>query len=120
MSQYVETPTKTFFAGAAIGEFLRVHLAAGKLALSGAADVSIGTMEREAFAADEQVAVRLRSAQGTKKMVASGAIGEGVKVYGAAGGKIGTAAGANLEGISLEAATADNDVIEVLPLGPTG
>lgn len=116
MSQYVETPTKTFVAGAAIAQHLRVKLSSGKLAAAGASDVSLGTMEYASFADLDDVAVRLRTAQGTRKMVALDAITAGNPCYAAAGGKV-AAAGTVFEGTALEASAADGDVIEVLP-GP--
>lgn len=52
---------------------------------------------------------------GVQRLVASGAIAAGVKVISATGGKIATVgAGANPIGISLQAAAADLDVIDVL------
>ncbi len=72
MSQYVETAVRGFAAGAAIGQFLRVYLTASNtLALAGANDYGIGTMEDPSTAANEQVGVRLNSAQGSRKCVAS-------------------------------------------------
>lgn len=113
MSQFVETPTRTFTAGAAIARHLRVKLSSGKLAAAGSTDHELGTMEQPSFADLDVVAVRLRTAQGTCKMVASEAITAGDPVYAAASGKI-AASGTVLIGIALEAATANNDVIEVL------
>lgn len=117
MSQYFETPTRGFTAGAAIAQYLRVKLSSGKLAVAGA-EQDIGTIEEESFADGDVRAVRLLSTQGTHLAVAAGAVSAGAKVYGAAGGKVddtqGT--GAFLRGIALEAATADGDVIEILPL----
>ncbi|MFQ5505313.1 MAG: capsid cement protein [Planctomycetota bacterium] len=116
MSQYVETPTRTFTAGAAIAAGLRVKLTAGKLAVAGVADKEIGTLEAASFADGDARAVRLRNAQGTRKMVANGAISQGAAVFTAAGGKVGPSiATAFLIGTALEAASADGDVIEVLP-----
>lgn len=116
MSQYVEAPCRTFEAGAAISAFLRVKLSAGVLAAAGAADVEIGTIDDPVLAAGDQVAVRLASAQGTQKMVASGAITSGARVYAAASGKIAATANGNFIGYALDAASANNDVIEVLYL----
>ena len=118
MSQFVETPTKTFTAGAAIDQYLRVKLSSGKLAVAGASDVSIGVMEVESFADLDKVAVRLSTAQGTRKMVASEAITAGDPVYAAASGKV-AATGTVVEGRALEAATADGDIIEVLGIPNT-
>jgi len=112
MSQYTESGVKTFRTGAAIAQYLRVKTATS-LAVAGATDVELGTMTVAALAADELVGVRLRTAQGTCKMVASAAITAGVTVYAAASGKI-AASGSVVIGTALEAATANNDVIEVL------
>jgi len=120
MSQYVEAAVRGFAAGAAIGQFLRVYLTASNtLALAGANDYGIGTTEDAATAANEQVGFRLNSAQGSRKCVANGAITVGDPVYLAASGKVG-ASGSVRYGTALEAATADNDIIEVLVDGNTG
>jgi hypothetical protein len=111
MSQYVETPTKTDVAAAAIAQHLRVKTT-GALAVAGATDVELGTMEEPCTAAGTCV-IRLRTAAGTCKMVASAAITAGVTVYAAASGKI-ASSGSVVIGTALEAATANNDVIEVL------
>lgn len=113
MSQFFHSPTRPDTAAAAIGQYLRV-ITPNALALAGAADVELGTMDSAATAAGPAT-VRLRSAEGTSKMVASGAITAGVRVYAAASGKI-AATGALLVGVALEAATADLDIIEVLRL----
>jgi len=60
MSQYVETPTRQFTAGAARDQYLRVKLSGTSLATAGATDVSVGIQERESFAAADLVPVRLR------------------------------------------------------------
>lgn len=108
----------TFTAGAAIAQYLRVKLTAGKLAVAALADgpgTELGTLEEASFADGDIRAVLSRNAPGSRKMVANGALAVGAKAYTAAGGKIGaSAAGAFLEGIVLTAATADGDVVEVL------
>lgn len=121
MSQYVETPTRTFAAGGALALHARVKLAAGALALAGATDVEIGTTTRETFAAGDDVAVRLRNAQGTCKMIAAAAIASGAEVNAKASGKIDDDAAASSVkiGTALEAATADGDIIEVLRYAAT-
>jgi len=111
MSQYKEGPCGTDTAAAAIAQFLRVKTT-GALAVAGAADVELGTMELPALAAGDAT-VRYRTAAGTVKMVANAAITAGATVYAAAAGKIGASGGLAI-GTALEAATADNDVIEVL------
>lgn len=111
MSQFVSSPTKSDTAAGAIGQHLRVKTV-GALVVATAADVELGTMEFPCVEAGPAT-VRVRTAQGTCKMVASGAITAGVTVYAAAGGKI-SASGTVTVGTALEAATADNDIIEVL------
>lgn len=62
----------------------------------------------------EKVAVFTRPS-GVHRLVAAGAIAAGAKVIAAATGKVATiGAGVNPIGIALEAAAADNDVIDVL------
>lgn len=113
MSQYVETPTKTFVAGAAISQHLRVYLASGVLAAAGASTKMLGTLDYTTFASGDPATVRLRTAQGTRKMVASEAITAGDPVYAAASGKV-AADGSVMEGLALESSTTDGDVIEVM------
>lgn len=119
MSQYVETACRTFEAGAAIAQHLRVKLTAGKLAAAGASDRELGTMERDSFADGDKVAVRLRTAQGTGKYVAVDTIAAGAICFAAAGGKI-SATGGIVVGMALEASSADNDIIEVLRFDSAG
>jgi len=72
----------------------------------------------EAFASGDVINVALFSKAGTLKMIASEALNAGVLVYSEASGKVQDTAQATsyLVGIALEAATADNDVIEVMPV----
>jgi hypothetical protein len=113
MSQYVETPCRADTAAGAIAQFLRVKTP-GAVAAAGASDVAYGTMEKPCLAAGP-CTVRLRTAQGTRKMVASGAITAGNPVYAAASGKI-ASAGTVYEGFALETSADDGDVIEVCPM----
>ncbi|MFQ5493770.1 MAG: capsid cement protein [Phycisphaerae bacterium] len=116
MSQIVNTATKVFTAGAAIGQYILVKLVSGKTQIAGLGDEPVGTMEAASFADGDARAVRLLSAQGTLKCVANGAFAQGAVVYGTAGGKIDdVAAGAVRIGIALEAAAAAGDVVEVMP-----
>jgi len=116
MSQNVDTNFGTFIAGAAIGRFLRVKLSSGKLAAAGIADKEIGTLEEDATGDLHVVRVRLRTATGTRKMIAAAAITAGADCFTAAAGKVSVSAStAFLLGSALEAAAADGDIIEVLP-----
>ena len=116
MSQYVDGPSKAFTAGAAIAQYLRVKLTAGKLAVAGLTDKEIGTLEAASFADLDTRTVRLRTAAGTTKMVASEAISAGSAVHTAAGGKVSDTAATTsfLIGTALSSASGDNSVIEVL------
>lgn len=113
MATYVDSPCKTFTAGGAIAQYLRVKLSAGKLAACDAADSGVGTIEEAAFADGDLKVVRLWNAAGTRKMVAAGAVSQYANVYGAAGGKVDDVANENFVGIALEAASGDGSVIEV-------
>lgn len=115
MSQMVDGCCKTFTTGAALAQFRRVYLSSGVLQYADAYTPDIGTTETDTFASGANVAVRLRNADGTRKMVAAAAITSGAYVYGAANGKIDDI-GFVPVGIALEAATADGDIIEVLTL----
>lgn len=114
MSQQVEGATKTFQCGAAIDQYLRVKLSSGKLAAAGVGDDDLGILCEESFADLDYRSVRLMNAQGTHKMVAAGAISQGARVFQAASGKINDVSAGKPIGVALEAATVNNDVIEVL------
>lgn len=115
--QQVATPTRTFVAGGAIPRFARVKLVAGELAVAVLDDYDIGTIQDAAFAAGEERAVRLRTAQGTEQAIAAKAITAGSVVYTAAAGKVSdtNAAGSFRRGLALTAASGDGSVIEILP-----
>lgn len=118
MSQYVETPTRTYATSSALGQYLRVKMSAGVLALASSTDVELGTTEFPVVTGQTTATVRLRTAQGTVKMVAADAITAFNPVYAAASGKI-SASGTVLLGIAQEASTTNGDVIEVLRRGET-
>jgi len=119
MSQYVDTNTKTFTASAAIPQFALVTLAnTGKVAVTGLAERPIGVAWREAFADGDEIAVKLLTASGTFKGIAKEALAVAAVLYTEAAGKLQDTAEttANPVGIALGAATADNDIIEWMPL----
>jgi hypothetical protein len=118
MSQFVHAPNRMFPCAGAIGQYNRVKLnGSGQLAVAGASDHAIGTVEKAAFAAGDVRDCRLRSAEGTRKMIANGAIAVGTTVFAAASGKISATKNAFPEGIAMEAAGADGDIVEVMMLG---
>lgn len=120
MSGQIEGPVRTFVAGAALGEGIRVTLTSGVLQAAGAEDRGIGTTVAPAYASGDLVGVRLWNAPGTRKMVAAGAVTQFAKVYGAASGKVDDTANGNPIGVALETASAANGVIEVLTIEAGG
>lgn len=115
MTSHVETNTRGFpTGGTAIARHLRVKLSAGVLAVAGIADEDIGTIEYDVFTSSTEASVRLKSATGTRKMVAAGAFSAGAVLYAAASGKVDDVVTAQRVGIALGAATAAGDIIEVL------
>lgn len=119
MSQYDDSGVKTFTASAAIAKYARVTLAStGLIAEAGLAVKEIGTALQEAFAAGDRVAVKLRSAPGTHKMIAKEAMAIGALVYTEAGGKVQDTAESTAfivgHVVDAVAPTAENDIVEVL------
>lgn len=117
MSQFVDGNYKTFEADAAIALYQRVKLDSdGKVTVAGLADLDIGTAVKPAFAAGDLVTVKLRTASGTHKMIVSEAVAAGALLYTESDGEVQDTAQATAYpiGTALEAATADQDVIEVL------
>jgi len=105
----------TFTATADVTGGRLVSLSGSRAVATSAADSTavVGVAAADVVSG-EKVAVYTRPT-GVHGLVASGAIAIGAKVISAANGKIATAAGsANSIGIALEAAAADNDVIDVL------
>src|ERR1700742_4406776 len=119
MSLQFSAPTRSFASTAALNRYRRVTMTAGVLAYAGANEVGLGVLEVTTTTDDEVGAVRLPTAEGTQKMVASGAITALTNVYAAASGKI-ASSGSVKVGVALEAAGADGDVIEVLPIVDLG
>lgn len=115
MSQMVDANVKAFECDEALAIYRNVKMDAdGKVTYADAANHYDGTTEHATFAAGDEVSVRLRTASGTRKMTAAGAIGAGEIVYAAADGKIDDS-GTVVVGKALEAASGDASIIEVLP-----
>jgi hypothetical protein len=117
MSQYVETRTKTFTAAEAITANTLVKLdSAGVVSIADSTTYPIG-VSTQACASGDAIAITLLNCTGTVKMVADGVIAIGTIVYCTDDGKVNdTDPGSCIVcGRTLEAATANNDVIEVIP-----
>jgi hypothetical protein len=116
MSQYVDAQTKAFTAAGTIKQYARVVLGSGgTITEAGLAVKEIGTAMEPALTG-ETIAVRLRTANGTHKMIAIEALAIGATLYTETDGKVqDTAQATSFQiGTALEAATADGDIIEVL------
>lgn len=111
-------PTRV--AAEALGAHLRVTVDAnGKYALADAAAAGVGVTEY-AVASGADAGIMPLNAGGTVEIIAAGAIAVGAEVYAAAGGKVQALPAApgtyQKVGVAMEAATADGDVIEVMPI----
>lgn len=110
----------TLEAGAAVASKRLVKLSSGTMVYNTETETDnpIGATEY-ATASGENGSVRLLSEAGTLELTASGAISQDADVYAADDGEIQalpTAAGTYRKvGIAMEAATADGDIIQVLP-----
>lgn len=115
MSQQNDSGFLSIVAGAARAAFLRVYNSSGTWTTAGAANSSVGVQTQPSLASTDIVGVKAITAPGTIKMTASELIVEGAAVYAAASGKV-ASTGTIIEGIALEAASANGDIIEVLPV----
>ena len=113
MSQQNDTGCATVTLTETVGQYLRTD-ASGTLC--GITERGIG-YARVAGVSGDVVGVNLHSKQGTTKVVASEAISKDAICYSAASGKVGASASTAYPlGIAMEAAGADGDVIEMMPL----
>ena len=113
MSQFNDTGYATVTLTEAVAQYLRTD-ASGTLC--GITERGIG-VSRVTGAIGDAVGVALWSKQGTVKVKASAAIAKDAIVYTAAAGEVGASASTAFPlGIAMEAAGADGDVIEMMPL----
>jgi predicted RecA/RadA family phage recombinase len=112
MSQYNEG-IKAFTSGEALATRRRVKWSSSTVVYADADEACIGVTEH-ACASGEIVSVRLVNHPGTVKLVAAEALSAGASLYAANDGKVqDTDPGSGtIRYIALEAATANNDVIE--------
>lgn len=114
MAGIVEGNVKTFIAGGTVGIHRRVKVQAdGTVIHSEAAEAWIGTA-LNAATIGLPIAVQLLTAAGTHKMVATTAFACGADLYGTANGMVDDVGTGDVAGTALEAATALNDIVEVL------
>jgi hypothetical protein len=111
------TGLKGYVAGEALEAFRRVKLnSSNQVVYAGVNDRDHGITEHAAASGDH-VTVRLRNMPGTVRLIAAGACSALDVLYGAASGKVDDAlTGAPGRYLALEAALADGDEIECMPL----
>ena len=116
----IENGKKTFVAGAAVSAKRLVQLFGREVIhnTEDAADDPIGITEY-ACASGDAVAIRLLNDSGSFEATTAGAFSEGDDVYAAADGKVqglpAVAGDYRKIGKALEDATADGDIVEILP-----
>lgn len=119
MSQRDDSGFKSFAADGAISLYSRVNLNSdGTIGEAGLAERCIGTLQTvAALAAGDVVPVKLYTASGTHKVRVKEACAAGAILYTEAAGEVQDTdqATALVWGLALEAATAENDIIEALP-----
>jgi hypothetical protein len=123
MSQQVDSRTRTFVADAAIVQFARVVFESdSRIVTAGLTEVGIGIAQTPAFAAGDQIAVKLWNSDGSFKMRASEALAAGATLYTESDGEVQDTAQATSVPFAqaLEAATADGDIIECALLAYRG
>lgn len=118
MSSIIEYHVKSYVAAEAIGAHIRVKKSGilDTIVIAGAGEASIGVTIAN-VASGDPVTVRLFNSFGSAFLKASAAIAKNALVYPTAAGKIDDAGTGAPLGYAEDAATADNDVIEVLLLG---
>jgi len=119
MSQKCDANTRSFNAIEAIPLHALVSMSSTGVQVCAINEEPIGVATREAFAAGNEIAVKLFTGAGTHKMIASAALAKGASCFTAADGEIGASASTAYRiGIVLEAAGADQDIVEVLVISP--
>jgi len=123
MSQRQDSGFKSFTAGEAIPLYSRVKLHTdGTVLMAGLAEKSIGTLQTAPGVSGLPVSVKLRTASGTHKVRAKEAHAIAADLYSEAAGEVQDTAQATafLEMTAIEAATAEDDVVEALYHTATG
>lgn len=115
MSQQNDSGYKTFTTSAAVGKFRRVVLASDGTvseAVVGATSTDFIGVAQDNAASGDPVVVKLKSAPGTFKIEAAGAVVAAAAIYAASTGRIDDAVSGAVIGQAIEAAGAAGDYIE--------
>lgn len=123
MSQQFDTGCVPMIADEAIPKYSRVILEAdGRCVVASLTQIGDGIAQDAAFAAGDQISVKLWNSAGTFKMIASEALAAGADLYTESNGEVqDTAAGTSFKfAKSLEAASGDQSIIECVLLHAAG
>lgn len=123
MSQQTDNGCKTMTADEAIPQYARVVFESdGRCVVASLTQIGDGIAQTPAFAAGDPISVKLWNSAGTFKMIASEALAAGANLYTESNGEVqDTAASTSFKfAKSLEAATADQDIIECMLLHAAG
>jgi hypothetical protein len=110
----------TFQADVEIAQKLRVAIKTASVTqppevdIAGATEHGVG-VNQYLVKIGQDCAVVPFNKTGTIEMVAAGAFNAGVDIYPAAGGKVDDAVSGEKIGVSMEVATADGDIVEIMP-----
>lgn len=114
MSSQIDTGARTFIAAGTIKRFALVQYGSGgTITEAGAATGFVGTAT-EAAESGDILSCWLSSKQGTIKCIAHGAITKGDNLEASAAGRVTSHALGTLVGRTLDTATTQGDIIEVL------
>ena len=122
MPSYKSSGIITQIAGADLVAHQLVMRSSGKVVeTTDENDDAIGAMDDQPDASlNDSVAIKTLNADGTILCIAAGVVAQDAKVYPAAAGEVSTTSGtAPAVGIALNAAAAQGDLIEVLPVNVT-
>jgi hypothetical protein len=108
----VDTGVKSFTAGEDLAIYRLVKLTSGTLNYADAGEESIGVTQASADSGD-QCAVKLWNSAGTFKSESAGAVVTETDVFAANDGKVDDAVSGNMIGVSIEAASAAAEYIEI-------
>lgn len=114
----VDTSVKSFTAGEDLAIYRLVKLTSGTLNYADAGEDSIGVTQSSCDSG-EQCAVKLWNSQGTFKIESAGAVTTETAVYVANDGKVDDAVSGSIIGVSIEAASAAAEYIEIRKGEPT-
>lgn len=115
MVQFRDTPDLSLDAGEALAKYrLARHNSSGDAVYADAGEKPLGSVHA-AVASGSPVTIHLLGKEGTLILMASGAVSQFADVYTAADGKVSATNSGFKVGMALTSASADGDLIEVLP-----